>query len=970
MKFLLRRRLSKILSVIVVLELFVSSSLPVSAGLFSQPKMPDTSSFFSDAEKRYNIDTETIRDQGQTLNVADNKKPVPEVNLFFTPSDPRIGEKISARAFPMYFSNEQNTLYYTWYLKRAECALENSPSLVIRNLCDRDSDSKITVEDWKIEAMSLIAQNGFDKADIKTPVVDDDNDGYKAQFGGNNRTDVPNHCYINDAATGKNYELLKDDAEKTTYNCAAGTSPVCMQGELIVNPLAQSGTTSTSGTDDGMGNTSDSGTTNLSPPFEFAQGSVCHIAGLPYCSTAGVPTCSVGSPRCVANPTVATSCGVALIACSTEQADSGSNPICRHLFPNANGGTTGDGTFGAVEEAFWGTNPNDPDTSGAGNKDEANLTGLGKSTFTWNYAAGDQVGVAIEGTSMITTKYNDSSSMVMWALSKKDCPISVGSGVGEMTKKIKGYNVTIPTVKLDLNKCLERNLVDPVQGGQATNLEVEVAATPDNPLNDESADDAGDIVSAQATIANQSRTTGDTQYDWKVEMSDNIQFRDTGGGIMRDVTNDLQNMGLLGNAKGIALDTLRLRLDIPRNQAIGNTTFASFLDGDVGYLRFKVTVSESFASGITRKGKSDVVVKFVSSGKKISAFKVNPVPYVIDPNNPLMHVALSPDQICNDDALDRSVCRVIKNEVIGLQVDATGLTDFKWTINGVPLNCTQATVSPDCGVDNPDLTKNPPDPKAPNNVNFFPVSGEVGDTYTVTVTANDLSVGKSDKTVTLTRAFHVVEPVLTIASIDENTAWPKLLGQYKEVSGKVCPGGSCPEYSETVFEAFAGEALSFKGVFMPNFLGKTSTPAERQWTVDGATAVESGSVTGGAIAFAALKNPSEVYNVTLQALVVQPQGIRQALRDIWSISPLDSPEIRFSTSIQVELKEPGFAQGTLQGSKKYLAAIASYVPASVMFLLRIVLSVFLLLFTINILYALFPERAVFSREYFRRNNSS
>lgn len=952
----------------MVLELFVTSSLPVSAGLFSSPKMPDTSSFFSDAEKRYNIDTETIRDQGQTLNVADNKKPVPEVNLFFTPSDPKIGEKISARAFPMYFSNEQNTLYYTWYLKRTECALSNSPSLAVRELCDRNTDSKITVEDWKIEAMSIIAQNGFDKADVKTPVVDDDNDGYKAQFGGNNRTDVPNHCYINDAATGKNYELLKDDADKTVYDGCNGT-PVCMQGELIVNPedldLTVTGGTGGSGdVDSGTGGTGGTATAS-GQTFSFSNGSVCHIAGLPYCSTSGVPTCSVGAPRCVTDPTVATSCGTALTTCSTSQAGSDSNPICRHLFPDAPGGTTGDGTFGAAEEAFWGTNPNDPDTSGAGNKDEANLTGLGKSTFTWNYAAGDQVGVVIEGTSMITTKYNDSSSMIMWAFSKKDCPISVGSGVGEMTKKIKGYNVTIPTVKLDLNKCLERNLVDPVQGGQATNLEVEVAASPDNPLNDESTDDAGDIVSAQATVANQSRTTGDMQYEWKVEMSDNIQFRDTGGGIMRDVTNDLQNMGLLGNAKGIALDTLRLRLDIPQNQAIGNTTFASFLDGDVGYLRFKVTVSESFASGITRKGKSDVVVKFISSGKKISAFKVSPVPYAANPD--IMHVALSGTQICNDDSLDRSVCRVIKNEVIGLQVDATGLTDFKWTINGAPLNCTQATVSPDCGVDNPDSTKIPPDPKAPNNVNFFPVSGEVGDTYTVTVTANDLSTSKSDKTVTLTRAFHVVEPVLSIASIDENTAWAKLLGQYKEVSGKVCPGGSCPEYSETVFEAFAGETLSFKGVFMPNFLAQTSTPNDRQWTVDGATAVESGSVTGGAIAFAALKNPGEVYNVTLQALVVQSQGIRQALRDIWSISPLDSPEIRFSTSIQVELKEPGFAQGTLQGSKKYLAAIASYVPASVMFLLRIVLSVFLLLFTINILYALFPERAVFSREYFRRN---
>lgn len=952
MKIATRRIFGRVLSIIVMCELVIANTLPASAGLFPSPKMPNATSFFSDGEKRYNVDTETIKEQGQNLNVADNKKPVPEVNLFFTPADPKPGEKISARAFPMYFTNEQSTLYYTWFLKRPDCGLSGTVSAAAAAAgCDRDTDSRITVEDWKIEAMGLIAQNGFDVADAKGYTSDTDDDGYKAQFGGNNKTDVPNHCYVNDPISGKNYELLSGNAEVLKFDGCTGSGqiPMCMEGELLIDPLSQTTTTTPD-------------TTTTSPVFEFTEGTVCHVAGLPYCSTAGTAACAVGAPRCIAD-IASTACGTALTTCDAPPTG---NPICRHLFPNMPGETTGDGTFGKDEEKFWQTNPFDPDTSGTGNKDEANLTGLGRSTFTWNYFPGDQVGVAIEGTSMINTKYNDSSSMIMWAFTKKDCPVSLGSGTGEIVRKIKGYDVKIPAVKLDLNKCIgyldsqgkehAPNLVDPAQGGQATNLDVEVAATPDNPVNDESADDSGDIVSAQATLSNQSRSTGDIKYEWKVEMSDNVQFRNTGGGVMRDVTGDLQNMGLLGNVKGIALDTLRLRLDIPRDKAIGNTTFASFLDGDVGYLRFRVSVAESFASGITRKGKSDVVVKFVSSGKKISVYKVEPVPYAANPE--IMHVALSPTQICNDDALDRSVCRVIKNEIIGLQIDATGLTDFKWTINGVPLNCTQASVSAACGT------------TAQNNVNFFPVSGEVGDTYTVTVTANDLSVGKSDKTITLTRAFHVVEPVLSIASMNENAAWPKLLGQYKEVSGKVCPGGSCPEYSETVFEAFAGESLSFKGIFMPNFLAQASTSADRQWTVDGATAVESGDVTGGSITFTAQKEPSEVYNVTLQALAVQSQGIRQALRDIWSISPLDSPEIRFSTSIQIELKEPGFAQGTLQGSKKYLAAIASYVPASVLFLLRIILSVFLLLFTINVLYALFPERAVFSREFFRRGDGS
>ncbi|MBP7060648.1 MAG: hypothetical protein KBA91_01570, partial [Candidatus Moranbacteria bacterium] len=194
---------------------------------------------------------------------------------------------------------------------------------------------------------------------------------------------------------------------------------------------------------------------------------------------------------------------------------------------------------------------------------------------------------------------------------------------------------------------------------------------------------------------------------------------------------------------------------------------------------------------------------------------------------------------------------------------------------------------------------------------------------------------------------------------------PKLLGQYKDVGAMTCPNGVCPEYSESVLEGFAGENLSFKAVFMPNFLA-TQNPL-RQWTVDGASVSESGTVLGGAIAFNALKTAPDIYNVGLEASVVQPTDIRQALRDVWGISPLDSPEIHFSSTIQVELKEPGFAQGKLQGSKKYLAAIASYIPASVIFSFRIVLSVILLLFTANILYALLPEQAALPKGYFRKS---
>ncbi len=937
MKFLNRKKINKILSVLLLCFLVGGNTPIASAGLFGGPSIPSASSILSDMEKRYHLDTGSIQNQGESLNVADNKKPVPEVSLFFSPSDPRPGEKISARAFPMYFSTDQFNLYYTWYLRRDGCKLNNNPNAATQDLCDRDENSKITVEDWKIEAMKLLAQNNFDVADAGGYAADTDDDGYRAVAGGNNKVGAPNHCYINDPNSGKNYELLSVDADQVTFPCVGGTSPVCMVGEgeieaENIDPL------------------------NPSSSFSFSDTDVCHAAGVPFCAGNGSVGCNVGVPRCVANPTTTTSCGVALAACNGNSTDD-DDTVCRHLFPNAPGQKTGDGSFGVNEERFWGTNPNDPDTADNGNKDEANIAGLGQSTFTWNYLPGDQVGVAIEGTSMIATKYNDSSSMIMWAFPKKDCSPSLGSGTGERVKSIKGYNVTIPTVKMDLNKCIgyldgkgeehTPNLVDPTQGGQATNLELSVTASPDNPINDATEDQSGDVISAQVSISNLSRTASETLYKWEVEINNTPRFPAT------NITKDLQKYELLGNGQGIALDTLRLRMNIPDdgNKPLGGKRLSEYLDNGVGYLRFSVTGTESFSSGITRKGKSDVIVKFVSTSEKISAYKVDAVPVGDD----TMHVALSKSLICNNDPLDRSACRVIKNEVIGLSVDPNGLSDFRWSINGAPLICTSANVSPDCEKN----SNNNPSPGQQNHVNFFPVSGDPGDTYVVSMTANDLSSAKSDKSVTLTRAFHVVEPQLTIGSMNLNTAWPKLLGQYKDVNDKACPNGMCPEYSQSVLEGFSEEDMAFQGIFMPNFLADRAT---RQWTVDGTPVEEVAGVPGGAIAFAALKAAPNVYNIALEASVVQSQGIRQALRDIWDISPLDSPEIHFSTGAQIELLEPGFAQGTLQGTKKYMAAIASYVPASLLFLLRIVLAVFLLLFTVNILHGLLPERIVLRRE--------
>ncbi|MEK7598137.1 MAG: hypothetical protein AAB487_00165 [Patescibacteria group bacterium] len=109
-------------------------------------------------------------------------------------------------------------------------------------------------------------------------------------------------------------------------------------------------------------------------------------------------------------------------------------PECAHLFPDdgidaLGEGDGGDPEFTMSQEKFWHTDPHNNDTAGTSFNDESNVVGRGMSGFTWNYQAGDRVGVAVEGISMEPTQMDDSSYKTMWALSKNTC--TVGDFLGE-----------------------------------------------------------------------------------------------------------------------------------------------------------------------------------------------------------------------------------------------------------------------------------------------------------------------------------------------------------------------------------------------------------------------------------------------------------------------------------------------------------------------------------------------------------
>lgn len=910
------KQLQKLLSFVFLVTLILQGTLgftaPASA-LFGV-SIPSPSQIADQMEKRYNIDPEVLRDQGQKFNVVGNKQLAPQIgSVVFSPSDPRVGQRITAKAFPLYFNGSQEQFYYTWYLKRADCELGDNVNDANRP-CDEDGDDEITVEDWKIAAMGEIARNGFNNEDTSYD-TDSDNDGYQARFGGSAQVNVPNHCYFQDKVSGEDFEIA--DAPEGEYTCPDGRDPVCVVTDQVV--------------ESGQIPESVAGTNSEENVFEAGPGTACYTSGGPMCSSDGTVSCSVGTPACI-DRDVQNDCGTALTVCETSTLAS-VNPICRHLFPDAPGHESGDGTFGLNEELFWRTNPADDSTAENGSKDEANVVGLGRTDFTWNYLAGDKVGVVVEGTSTFPTKHDDSSFAIMWAFSNNDCPISEAQGTGTYTKNVKNYQVTFPTVNIDLNDCLERNLIDPTQGGQATNLELQMVTSPENPVNDETTDKGGDVLTVQTIVNNgQDGATGQL-FEWTVEIANNPQFNNTGTLRVANITEALMNAGLLSQAKGTGLDTIDISLNMSRDLQLAGRSLLEYLNGEQGYLRISSRVSENFASDIMRKGSTNVIVPFTSTRNKIIAYKATPTLV-----GEKMRVVLPGNEgiICQDARIDRAICRVVQNEIIGMKIDAAGLSNFQWSINDSPLQCLSSNVSTSCGA------------STQNEVNFFPVSGGVGSSYTVTVTANDIQSGK---TVTLSRLFQVVDPTAAIVSADPAQIIPKFLGQYRDLQGEVngCPEGYCSNYSKSVFQGYTGGLLKLKALLIPSFLSNSS---QLEWEVNGkivspATPNEISIDATDAI-------PGEIGNVTLRGVTIQDDNTRRALADTWGISQLDSSERRFEQSIQIEMVARE-AEGELAGVQRYFAALGTYVPETFLYTLRMLLSGGLVLFVAAAAFIFIPE---------------
>jgi len=812
-------------------------SIALLQGLFTyaisvQADNTDVNDILDQVEKRYHLWKPSIQNYGETMNTSSVKEVVPQVNTFFSPSDPKDGQEEIAQASPFYFSGQKESFYFTWYLKRKGCNLTSGGSGTVtlnadQKLCDLDNSGTITINDWKIAAMKNVVNKGFVNEQVSY-TTDDDNDGYKAQFGGDKSPSA--HCYVHNNDTGLDYELW-----------------------------------------------------------------------------------------------------------------SGGQSGCAHLFPQptSGSGTTGDGSFRVTEEKFWHTDPHDPSTAQNGNKDEANVVGLGQDRFIWNYAAGDLVGVVVEGQSMLPTKHADSSMKVMWAFSKNKCePTGLGGFI--YGAPYNGGYAQIPTADMSLEGCLKDNLIDPTQGDQASQLEVQLKTSPDNPVVDyfspTKLDKGGDVLTVRSSLVNSSTKDTQVAYDWHVYA--NSKQSQTADDAWEDITQQLIDAHLISAVKGNAISSIKINLNFDEStQASEQAFFTRYFKDDVGYFRINTKAEENFSTGIKRIGRGSVIVKLVRAETRIKTHIV-----AVDTADWKVKLATPSGTdnglLCEGTAAERKMCLVVKGQIAGLTFDPTNFnaqiankqtnSDIAWTLNNKPIRCSDAiSKDADC---------------AAGKEVFFPVTGDIGEAYTASMTVTNAMSGK---TLTLTRDFRIVDPSVLIVSPDNAKVWPKYLGQYLDTSG-----ATTNNYSQEVFEAFIGSTFSLRGVFYPSSL-KNNVNAT--WEVDGAPATPDAD---GLVTIDTTKSPGLVHTVSLKGLYIPSPDIKHALYVLWGVSLADVVEKQLSRDVQVELVKTKdvLAAGPLNSSKKFFASIISYVPASVIFFFRLVVTMGLILLVLGITFSFVSEK--------------
>jgi len=624
--------------------------------------------------------------------------------------------------------------------------------------------------------------------------------------------------------------------------------------------------------------------------------------------------------------------------------------LCKHLFPilpksvktdNDKQAVAGDGEFNLAEKEFWGADPSVSATSKNG-LDEERVVGLGVDTFTWTYSAGDKVGVVVEGDSVYPTNHADASYKRMWAFSNGTCKtldeLEKNKTIDAVnpTKNTRGFyldgNTGILTAEVDLNDCLEENLLDPRENDLSdgkSQLGIQMVSVPQNPINDPNG--RGDILTVSTTAYN-SQDYNNLLYTWTVQISRDGSITPTDETSWKDITTELKGISSFSASDivGINKNKLDIKLNLPESLLKGSVTGNL---ADTFYLRIRAKIKGTVTDG-GQGADQYTIVKVRQQQNQMGVF-----PVVANNTGMLSMDNSSEAEICTTDS-EKTRCFVTKNEIIGINIPNerdNALTNFAWRVNGVEVIC-DATVSSQCTIG--------------GNKVFVPILGNEGEAVDVIATAIN---SKTNEAVEISRHFVIIKPQVIISSADSTSVWPRLLGYYKDLDGN-----RTPDYSKLVFEAQEGGTANLVATFYP---ASIESRAGFDWLIDGEIQADlSGKKE---VSFPINKIAGENYKIGLVAKYnVGPESqlnnLRKALLKNWNVSVEDSIEQQQTVNIQINVLANA-QMGVANDKQKGLASLVSHLPENLIFLFNIVLTSGMILLATGVIFAVMPE-PIFKRE--------
>ncbi len=617
--------------------------------------------------------------------------------------------------------------------------------------------------------------------------------------------------------------------------------------------------------------------------------------------------------------------------------------LCKHLFPyfpkkkvvvdgdeiDLEKSKTGDGYLTESEKKFWRTSS--ADSGNATNKDEALIMGLGVEEFTWLYNEEDQVGVAVEGTSYLATEHSDSSSKIMWAFSQGTCSAieekDSDTEGAEEGKNIRGFytdeksNKSILTADLDLDRCLEENLVDPTEDNDGIGeMTIDLKATPQSPTNNSTG--GGDTLKVVAGVQNVDNL-GSVNYKWSVEKikaKTGYSTAPTDDTEWDDITEDIieAEKGSLKSSDigGLGKSTLNILLNLDDKLVDPNNEGAF-------YLKIKVKATEE---GTSTYGY--VTVKVLNEKHKFAAHSV-----IAGADGKL---SVDSQEICAD-AASEGICYVSENKIVGLNIlKSDDLSSVSWTVNGASMSCPSG-LSSECS----------------SGMLIFPILGNPGEVIVVTASALSSETGG---TTSLTRYFIIAEPQLKIVTTNTDNVWPKLMGFYKDTDGN-----KTADYSSETMETNYGNTVTLKadtaaawGYFGQSF----------SWTLDG----EVIDTSDGYLSFDVGEETGYSYNVAVtmeeeytEENVTKINYLRKALYKYWGVDSDSYDYGSLAASIQINVVDNTYETVSDSGKAGIFAGLITNMPQQILFLIKIFSTSFLMLFVLGLIFAVTPE-SLFEKE--------